>query len=220
MPLPDGFLKSLPYFATLNSEQMEQIKKGTIELSYPKGEILFLEGEPCRGLYVVKSGQIRIYKSSPEGREQVLLIARPGDSFNDVPAFDGGPNPASSSALEPSTVYLIPKERLLPLVADCPAALTVIKQFATRLRHMTTLVEDLSFRSVVSRLAKALLDSAVVEGGPSPVQRLTQDEMAAMIGTVRDVIGRALRTLEKKGAIKMEGRRLLIVDPKILRRML
>lgn len=220
MSLPGGFLESLPYFSNLSSEQIERIKEGGVELSFPKSEIVFIEGEPCQGLYVVKSGQFRIFKSSPEGREQVLLIARPGDIFNDVPVFDGGPNPASGSALEDSTAYLIPKERMLSLVADCPATLNVIRQFATRLRHMTVLVEDLSFRSVVGRLAKALLDLAVVEGGPSPVRRLTQDEMAAMIGTVRDVVGRALRTLEKKGAIKMEGQRILIVDPKILRGMI
>ena len=220
MSLPDGFLESLPYFSNLSSEQIEQVKEGVVELSFPKNEIIFIEGEPCQGLYVVKSGQFRIFKSSPEGREQVLLIAREGDIFNDVPVFDGGSNPASGSALEDSTAYLIPKERMLSLVANCPAALNVIRHFATRLRHMTALVEDLSFRSVVSRLAKALLDLAVVEGGPSPVRRLTQDEMAAMIGTVRDVVGRALRTLEKKGAIKMEGQRILIVDPKMLRIMI
>ncbi|MBI2287800.1 MAG: Crp/Fnr family transcriptional regulator [Chloroflexi bacterium] len=220
MTSSDNFLKSLPYFAALNSEQIERLKKDIVELSFPRGELLFLEGEPCRGLYVVKSGQIRIFKSSPEGREQVLLIAGPGDSFNDVPVFDGGPNPASGSALKPATVYLIPKEKLLSLLADCPTGLNIIRQFARRLRQMTALVEDLSFRNVVSRLAKTLLDLAVVEGGPSPVRRLTQDEMAAMIGTVRDVVGRALRTLEKKGAIKMEGQRIIITDPKILRQLI
>ncbi|MDP3880425.1 MAG: Crp/Fnr family transcriptional regulator [Dehalococcoidales bacterium] len=220
MPIPDGFLESLPYFSKLSNEQMERVREGSVELSFPRSEIVFLEGEPCEGLYVVKSGQLRIFKSSPEGREQVLLIARPGDIFNDVPVFDGGANPASASALEDSTAYLIPKDRMLSLLNDCPAALNVIRQFATRLRSMTVLVEDLSFRSVVSRLAKVLLDLAVVEGGPSPVRRLTQDEMAAMIGTVRDVVGRGLRTLEKKGGIKMEGQRILIVDPRILRGML
>lgn len=219
MPSPVDFLRSLPYFDSLSPEEIERIGKGIIELSFAKGEVLFLEGEPCRGLYVVKSGRVRIFKSSPEGREQVLLIARAGDSFNDVPVFDGGPNPVSSSALEPSTVYLIPKERLLSLVADCPAALAIIKLFAVRLRHLTMVVEDLSFHTVVSRLAKMLLDLAVVEEGPSPIPRLTQDEMAAMVGSVRDVIGRALRALEQAGAIKIKGQRILVVDPQKLREM-
>lgn len=217
MPLPVDFLRSLPYFSVLSTEEIERIGKDILEISSVRGEVLFLEGEPCRGLYVVKSGQIRIFKSSSGGREQILLITKPGDTFNDVPVFDGGPNPASASALEPSTVYLIPKETLLSLVADCPAALAVIKLFAARLRRLTTVVEDLSFHSVVSRMARMLLDLAVVEGGPSPIPRLTQDEMAAMVGSVRDVVSRALRSLEKAGAIKIKGQRLMVVAPEKLR---
>lgn len=219
MPSPADFLRSLPYFATLSAEEVERIGKETVELSFAKREILFLEGESCQGLYIVKSGQIRVFKSSPEGREQVLLIAGPGDSFNDVPIFDGGLNPASSSALEASTVYIVPKETVLSLVADCPAALAVIRLFAGRMRRLTALVEDLSFRSVVSRLAKLLLDLAVVEDGPSPIRHLTQDEMAAMVGTVRDMISRALRALEKEGAIKVEAHRILVKDLMMLRKV-
>ncbi len=220
-PIPSlaDFLKSLPYFTALGAEEIERIEKDILEYPLAKGEVLFLEGEPCRGLYIVRSGQIRIFKSSLEGREQVLLIAKPGDTFNDVPVFDGGPNPASASALEPSTVLIIPKAKLLSLMADSPVALSILKVFAMRLRHLTVLVEDLSFRHVVSRLAKTLLELAVTGQEPSPVQRLTQDEMAAMVGTVRDVIGRALKTLEKAGAIKIEGQRILVVDTKKLKEM-
>ncbi len=214
------FLMTLPYFSTLNAKEAEQIAKGTYELSYTKGQILFFEGEPCQGLYLVKSGRVRIFKSSPEGREQILLIANPGDTFNDVPVFDGGPNPASASALETTTVYVITKETLLSLMADCPAALAIIQVLSARLRHLTIAIEDLSFRTVISRLAKLLLDLAVNAEGSSPVPRLTQDEMAAMVGSVRDVIGRVLRILENTGAIKIEGHRILVVDPRKLSAMI
>ena len=221
-PIPSqaDFLRSLPYFATLGGEEIERIAKEILECSFAKGEILFLEGEPCRGLYIVRSGQIRIFKSSPEGREQVLFLAKPGDTFNGVPVFDGGPNPASASAVEPSKVSIIPKETLLSLMADYPMALAILKVFAVRLRHLTLLVEDLSFRHVVSRLAKTLLELVATGQEPSPVRRLTQDEMAAMVGTVRDVIGRALKTLEKAGAIKIEGQRIIVVDTEQLKRMI
>ncbi len=215
----DDFLRSVPYFSTLGPEEINRIAKETFERSFGKGEVLFLEGEHCSGLYVVKTGRIRIFKSSPEGREQVLLTAGAGTTFNDVPVFDGGPNPASASALEPSIVYVIPRETLLSLVADCPVAKSIIELFAARLRHLTTVVENLSFRSVVSRLAKMLLDLAVAEGESSPVPRLTQDEMATIVGSVRDVVGRALRALEKKNAIKIEGQRILVIDPEKLREM-
>lgn len=214
------FLKSVPYFDGLDSEEIERIGQSLRQISFTKGEVVLLEGEPCPGLYVVKSGRVRIFKSSPEGREQVLLIAQAGDSFNDVPVFDGGPNPASASALDSSVVYLIPKETLISLIAGCPTALAIIKLFAARLRHLTSMVEDLSFRRVVSRLAKLLLDLAVLEEGTAPITRLTQDEMAAMVGSVRDVIGRVLRDLEKTGAIKIESHRILVLDPAKLREMI
>lgn len=220
MPSLADFLRSVPYFTGLSAKEIDQIGDQVLERSFAKGKVLFLEGGPCQGLYLVKSGRIRVFKSSPEGREQVLLIAGAGDSFNDVPVFDGGPNPASASALEPSTVYLIPKETLLSLIADRPAALAIINLLAARLRHLTLVVEDLSFRSVLSRLAKTLLDLAVVERGPSPIPRLTQDEMAARVGSVRDVIGRALKALEKTGAIKINGQRILVTDSEKLREMI
>ena len=214
------YLKSLPYFESLDDDEIERISKEILELSFAAGEILFLEKEPCRGLYIVKSGQVRIFKSSPEGREKVLLIAQAGDSFNEVPVFDGGHNAASASTLESSVVHLIPKGALLSLVGDCPAALAVIRLFAGRLRHLNAMVEDLSFRSVVGRLARLLLDLAVVENEAAPMQRLTRDEMAAMIGSVRDVTGRALKYIEKSGAIDINGHRILVLEPEKLREML
>lgn len=218
-PVTD-FLRTLPYFEDLGNEVVERISQAVIELTFAKREIILLEGEPCRGLYVVRNGAVRIFKTSAEGREQVLLIARDGTSFNDVPVFDGGTNPASALALINSVIYLIPKETLLSLVANCPPALAIIRLFAERIRHLTTMVEDLSFRTVVGRLAKLLLNLAVVEHGPAPVQRLTQDEMAAMIGSVRDVVGRALRHLEKAGAIKVQGQRIMVLAPDKLREIL
>lgn len=212
MSMLTGLLRAFPYFAPLDAQEIERIGRKVQEHSFAKGEVLFLEGEPCQGLYIVKSGEIRIFKSSSEGREQVLFIARPKDSFNDVPVFDGGPNPASASALELSTVYIVPKEVMLSLVRGSPAALAVIRLFAARLRHLTLLVEDLSFRQVVSRLAKRILELSEKEGQTTPELRLTQDELAAMVGSVRDVVGRGLKNLERAGAIRMEGQRIVVLD--------
>jgi len=219
MTIVSELLTKLPYFQGMSSSQLEGIAKAAKEISFAKGEVLFLEGEPCRGLYVVKSGQIRVYKSSLEGREQVLTTAGPGASFNDVPVFDGGPNPASASAVVPSCVSVLPREAVLRPMKDCTAAGAVLKLFATRLRYLTGVVEDLSFRTVIGRLAKLLLEIAGEEGGPVPAKQLTQDEMAAVVGSVRDVIGRALKQMEKDGSIRIEGRRILVVDQKKLREM-
>ena len=220
MSAAGDFFRSLPYFNSFGEAAMERIGREATEISLDRGQVIFLEGEPCRGMYVVKTGRVRVFKTSAEGREQVLLVAREGDSFNDVPVFDGGPNPASAAALDDSVVYLVPRETLLSLVAGCPPAQAVIHLFASRLRHLTAVVEDLSFRSVLSRLARLLLESAVAETGPAPPRQMTQDEMAAMIGTVRDVIGRGLRQLESAGAIRMERHRILIVSPDKLRELM
>src|SRR3989338_170830 len=111
------FLRSVPYFTDLSEEEITRIDKALVERSFTKGQILFLDGEPCQGLYLVVAGQVRIFKTSPEGREIVMLIAQPGSSFNDAPAFDGGPNLVSASALAPSTVYIIPQQVLVSLFA-------------------------------------------------------------------------------------------------------
>jgi CRP/FNR family transcriptional regulator len=214
------FFRALPYFKSFGDAALERISRDAMETSIDRGQVIFLEGEPCRGMYVVRTGRVRVFKTSAEGREQVLFIARAGDSFNDVPVFDGGPNPASASALDPATVYLVPRETLLALIESCPAARAVIGLFAARLRHLTAVVEDLSFRSVLSRLARLLLESAGRENGPAPLRPMTQDEMAAMVGTVRDVIGRALRQLESAGAIRLERHRILVVSPEKLREIM
>ncbi len=214
------FLRTLPYFSKLRPDEVERLVKDTGERRFDRGDILFLEGELCPGLYVVKEGRIRIFKTSPDGKEQVLTVAGPGATFNDVPVFDGGPNPASAEALEPGSVYIVAKEAIVSLISSCPMALSLLRGFAARLRQMTGLVEDLSFRKVVSRLAKVLLESVPASRAAAPPPRLTQQEMAAMVGTARDVVGRALRDLEREGAIRIEGRQIIIANSKKLRDLL
>lgn len=219
MSAKTDFLKTLSLFKGLDEATVDSVAGETRELAFDRGQIIFLEGDPCQGLYVVKEGQVRIFKTSPDGREQVLLIARPGDTFNDVPVFDAGPNAASASALEPSVVYLIPGETLFSLMKGSPVAIAVIKMLAARLRHLNLMVESLSFRTVMGRLARLLLDMAVVENGQAPIKHLTQEEMASRIGTVRDVVGRALRQMEKDGMLRIERHRIMVVDAEKLREL-
>jgi CRP-like cAMP-binding protein len=211
MTVSIDFLKSIPYFKGLAVEKIATIANKVQELTFQKGQIVFLEGDPCKGLYLVKTGRIRIFKTSAGGREQVFRIVQVGESFNDIPVYDGGPNPASASALDPAEVFLVPKEPLVALIYECPGAFAVVSLLADRIRHLNAMVENLAFRSVVSRLAKLLADMATTENA-SPVTRLTQDDMAAMIGSVRDVVGRGLKFLEKNGAIKLEGHRIVVLS--------
>lgn len=210
------FLQSIPYFAGLEAAEVEAIEPLVFEKSFSRNQVILLEGEPGDSFYIIASGRVKVFKTSPEGKEQIIRIMGKGESFNEVPLFDGGPNPVSVAALEPTLLYGIRRSDMALVLQQHPLiAANVIKVLAGRLRHLVSLVEDLSFRHVTSRLAKVLLDYAREEGSRKP--RLTQQEMAAMVGTAREIISRALRTLEEKGIIRRERHRIIITDVKALR---
>ncbi len=213
-------LRGLDYFASLDDEVLGAVAAVAHERRYASDEIIFLEGEPCAGLFVVQSGRVKIFKTSPEGREQSLHFVEPGRSFNDVAVLDGGPNPATVMAVEPTVCLVIDRDAMVRLVQTYPAlAMAVIKSIAARARHLVGLVEDLSFRSVQARLAKLLLEQAQASGRRDQVPRLmTQQEMAARLGTVREVVGRALRALEHRGIIRIQRHRIVILDREELER--
>jgi CRP/FNR family transcriptional regulator len=147
----------------------------------------------------------------------VLRLIEAGRTFNDVPALDAGPNPASAAALEPSVVYATGGAELRRLIVERPGvALATVQALAGALRHLITLVEDLSFRHVTARVAKILIeqDASAVASGASgkAVHRLTQQEMAAMAGTAREMVGRALKELEATGAIRIQRGRITVVN--------
>jgi CRP/FNR family transcriptional regulator len=213
------FLKSILYFSDLGLAELESIRKLVFEKTADRAEVVLLEGEPAANLYFVASGAVKVFKTSAEGREQILSIVRPGESFNDVPIFDGGPNPASARTMGPVLLYGIKKNDMEAILRDHPQiAWNVIKVLARRVRHLVSLVEDLSFRHVISRVAKILFEHIGGEMGRGP--RLTQQEMAAMAGTAREVVGRSLKALEEEGAIKLDRHRIIITDKEALQKIM
>jgi CRP-like cAMP-binding protein len=218
MTVPLEFLRHIPYFQRLPDAQLGEIRPLVRERSYARGDLVILEGDECEAIYFVKSGRVKVYKTSPEGKEQVLRIMQPGDTFNEVPVFDGGDNPASVEALDAVSLYVLPVEDMHRLMVQLPAiSANVIRILASRLRHLVGLVEDLSFRHVTGRVAKILLHHGR-DAGPG-AGRLTQQEMATMAGTAREMVGRALKGLEQAGAIKMERGRIVILDREALERL-
>jgi CRP-like cAMP-binding protein len=212
------FLKSIPYFSGLGPAELDSIGKLMFEKTAERGDIILFEEEPAEALYFVASGAVKVFKTSAEGKEQILNIVRPGESLNDVPIFDGGANPASAQAMGPVVLYGIKKSDLKVILSDHPqVALNVIRGLSQRVRHLVSLVEDLSFRHVTGRVAKILLEHADDDTGPRP--RLTQQEMAAMAGTAREVVGRSLKALEEEGAIRLDRHRIVISDKQALRDM-
>lgn len=216
MGVEDSFLKSITYFSGLSPVELDSVKKLVFEKRVERGEIIVFEGDLPEALYFVGDGVVKIFRTSADGKEQVLNIVRPGDSFNDVPAFDGGPNLASAQAMGTVTLYGIPKQSLDAFLRDYPqTAVSVAKVLATQVRHLVLLVEDLSFRPVVSRVAKVLLEYA--GDGAGPGQRLTQQDMADMVGTAREVVSRSLKALQSEGVIKIDRHRIVVTDKEALR---
>jgi len=212
------FLKSIPYFSELDSAELDSIKELIFEKKAERGEVILFEGEPAQALFFVVSGVVKAFKTSAEGKEQILNIVRPGESFNDVPIFDDGPNPTSVQAMGPVVLYGIRKDQLKATLNENPKiALNIIRVLANRVRQLVSLVEDLSFRHVIGRVAKILLEHAGDGTGTNP--RLTQQEMAAMAGTVREVVARSLKALEGEGIIRLDRNRIMVSDEAALKQM-
>lgn len=213
------FLNRIPYFSGLGPVELDGIRKLIFEKTFERGEMILIEGESAEALYFVASGVVRVFKTSIEGKEQILNMVRPRESFNDVPIFDGDPNPASAQAMGPVGLYGIRRSNVEAVLRDHPqVALNVIKVLAARVRDLVSLVEDLSFRHVIGRVAKILLEHA--GDGTAPLPRLTQQEMAAMAGTAREVVGRSLKALEEEGAIRLDRHRIVITDKEALREIM
>jgi CRP/FNR family cyclic AMP-dependent transcriptional regulator len=210
-------LGSVPYFAHLDATTLGAVARGAARRDYDQGEMVFLEGDPCAGLCVVEKGRVRLLRLSVDGREQVVKLLRPGEFFNEVAVLDGGPNPVSAMADTESTLWVIDRATMLRLLEEYPdLAAAVIEKLASRARHLLALVEDLSLRTVSARLAKLLLAQ---EGGRGEApRRLTQQEMAAQVGTVREMVSRVLRRFDEEGLIRFDRHKIIVRDRQGLER--
>ncbi len=218
MPVQPESLRNIPYFSGLSIAELESVAKLAFEKNAGRGELILLEGEPAEALYFVVFGAVKLFKTSSQGKEQTLSIVRPGESLNEVAVFDGGPNAASARAMGPVLLYGIRKPDIEMLLHSHPQiALNVIRILASRMRALVSLVEDLSFRHVISRVARILLEHATRHAGEGG--RLTQQEMAAMAGTAREVVGRSLKELAEQGVITLDRHRIIIRNAEALRKI-
>jgi CRP-like cAMP-binding protein len=204
-------LQRIPLFADLPQQTLSRIGSVLIRRTYAPDETIIRQGARCEAAYFLAQGHVRVLRTSPDGREQVLVRLRPGQSFNTVPPFQPqGTNHATVQAADYVTVYAVSKDDLHRLVGEHPAlALALLRDFANRLDHLTDLVEDLSLRTVRGRLARLLLEEA--EAGEL-TQRWTQAQIAARLGTVREMIGRTLRALADAGLIRIDRQRIVLLD--------
>lgn len=219
-------LQQDPMFQALPYEELSWLARVSRTQELGEGELLLLEGDECRGLYIVDSGTVRLSKGSTScagsaGREQTIRLMGHGESFNEVPVFDGGPNPVTAEAVEASRVIMVPKQEVRDLVQRSPEfAQVIITIMSQRLRHMLAMIEDVSMRDVTGRVAKILLQvthpTEGVGAGLTVGRKLTQREIAEMAGTAREVVARALKKLERAGAITVRRGDVQIVDVDLL----
>ena len=205
-------LRAVPYFQPLDEGALNAVAREVIVRHYEASVLIFLEGELGAGLHLVAQGLCKVYRLSMSGREQVLATLGPGDSCNEVPVVDGDPNPASLVAVEDSTLWIISKEALTRLRQQYPALNEIIiRSLAMRCRQLVQRVYDLSFLPVTGRLAAFLLHQAD-ERDELSRRRWTQDEIAAHLGTVREMVSRALRELQEAELIVIDRHRIEILD--------
>ena len=213
-------LAQVGLFAGLSETELAFLAQRAVPRKFSAGEIVFSEGDPCSGMYVVESGHIRIFKTSAGGREQVLSIDGPGGSVAELPVFDGGNYPASVSAVEDSTLLFIGKQDFHALCAAHPqVALKMLRVVGARLRKLIGIIEELSFTTVRNRLAAFLVrlarrEGKAVDDGVEVMLPASNQELAAQIGTVRELVSRNLSRFQSEKLIQMDGRRIVIADVK------
>lgn len=206
-------LRVNPYFDEVPEGVLKDIAAVTQLREYERGDVLFWEGDECAGLHILESGSVKLYRVSPQGRQYIIAVLTEGATCNEVPAFDGGMNPVNVEALETTRVWVVDAHTLRDLVKANPElALKILSKFGQNLRIMVGKVSEMAFYQVTHRLARL-----ITEMPEAPRPPWTQEQLAARLGTVREVVSRSLKELEKSGAIRMEDRRIQIANEDVLR---
>ncbi len=213
-------------FDVMNDEQARRFADLLSVRKYRGRECILIEGEPATGFYSIRSGKARIFRTAPDGREQTFRLAGPGDTFNEVPVFDGGPNPATVEAIDPCEAVLVPTEAFARVIREhTDVGMAMLGHFARRLRSFTELVEQISLQTVQGRLARYLYQLAREEGAQTPAgivvpRVITQQDLASLLGSVREVVSRTLKVMEEDGVVEVRRKDILIRDLKALNQLL
>ncbi len=209
-----NLLQNNEYFEGLDEGLLKQVAEHMQLREYERGEALFWEGDPCTGLHIIEQGFVKLYRLSPQGRQYIVRVLQEGDTCNEVPTFDGGTNPVNVEALETTRVWVIHPDILRTLLKKHPEfAQKVIDNFAKNLRGLVRMVSEMAFYQVTHRLARLISEQSPDELSGTP---WTQEQLAARLGTVREVVARSLKELERSGAIQLDKRRIAISDPGVL----
>lgn len=204
-------LKTARYFARLETAGLADISRFIFERQLPAGEVILWEGDEDRTIYFVITGLVKLFATSAEGREFIIRIAYGGEPINDDNLFTKGPNLVSAATLSPVVLYGLDQADLDQILRTYPSvAYSIAEVLAARQRYMVRLATDLVFKSVTSRLAHLLLEREQLARAGGDNLKVTQQDMAFMIGTVRELVSRSLRELEVAGAISLKHNQIII----------
>ena len=216
-------LKKSRLFSALDDKALEEVASAATRKKVGYGELIFQEGEPAHSFYVVGSGKVKIYKMSPDGKEQVLMVAQQGDSFAEAALFAGRNFPASAQTLEDAELAVISRARFVSLLGSNPdLAVSLIARLSELLRLMTRLIEGLALSDVTTRLARYLCAHRIENAGDTPYDvmlSVKKSLLAAQLGTIPETLSRSFHKLVKDGMIQVNGPTIKILDPARLQRL-
>jgi CRP/FNR family transcriptional regulator, dissimilatory nitrate respiration regulator len=215
-------LKRCPLFAGLNEEDLKRIRSIALLKKVRRKEVIFSEGEEAKGFYVTLSGKVKIYKVSPDGKEQILHVINAPDSFAEAALFLEGIFPAFAEALSDSQLLFIPKNDFVHLIEKNPKlSLNMIASLSHFLRRFASLIEELSFKEVSSRVAKYLIDlsSKLSREGKNSREvelDLSKTQLASKLGTISETLSRTLAKMKAKGIIDVKKNRIILLNREVL----
>lgn len=213
-PLTHPWIVRVPLFIRVSGETKQRIDREIQVRAYQKDQPIFLEGHRPTGLSIVVSGLVRVYRMLTDGRVHIHHFVRPYASPDIIAALDGRPNPTSAEAVTETQIGWLPRDMLLRLLSeDADLMLSCLRLLTLHNRELMARLDDIGFRTVPSRLARLLLHRGGFENEVNiPLDTLSQDQIASVLGTSREVLGRALRQLYDLGLVRREGRKYVIVD--------
>jgi CRP/FNR family transcriptional regulator len=211
-------ISNSPLFRGLPAEQIEELSRICLDRRYRKGQELFPEGGKAKGFYLAVSGKFKIFKLSPEGKEQILHIFGGGEIFGEVPAFSGENYPANAEAVEPGRALFFPRASFMELIGREPSiAVNLLGILSQRLRQFTHMIEDLSLRDVPGRLAVYLIYLSERSASPLTLDLdMTKTQLASLLGTIPETLSRIFAKMAQQGIISVEGRTIRVLDRKSL----
>ena len=209
-----GIISKIPIFSGLSEMQLKAIGQIAIERLCGRGESIFAEGDAGSGFFVVAEGQVKIYKLSPDGKEQTLHIVNAGEPFGEVAVFAGRSFPANAQALKDSRLLFFPRQTFVELITRNPAlALSMLAVLSMRLRHFTVQVENLSLKEVPGRLASYLIVLMNEQNNQTHIRLpISKGQLASLLGTIPETLSRIFAKMSDQGLIEVEGREIRLLD--------